>query len=41
LGNIALRVSKKLKWETGKKEFTNSSEANELRFRKYRPGWEL
>ncbi len=41
LGNIALRVSKKLKWDTGKKEFTNSSEANELRFRKYRPGWEL
>ncbi len=48
LGNIALRIDKKLKWEPVykegfgvKKEFTNSSEANDLRFRKYRKGWEL
>lgn len=41
LGTIALRVNKKLKWDTTKFEFANSKEANELRFRKNREGWEL
>ncbi len=41
IGNIALRVDKKLKWHGEKKEFTNSSKANELKYRKYREGWEL
>jgi predicted dehydrogenase len=41
LGTIALRVDKKLRWDTAKFEFANSSEANELKVRKNRPGWEL
>ena len=42
LGTIALRVSKKLKWDAAKKEFTNSPEANALTLRPaYRAGWEL
>jgi hypothetical protein len=41
LGTIALRVNKKLRWDSSKFEFTNSPEANELRFRKNRRGWEL
>jgi hypothetical protein len=41
IGTIALRVEKKLKWNTEKGEFTNSTEANELTRRKNRPGWEI
>ncbi len=41
LGTIALRVNKKLKWNAEKFEFSNSDEANGLRFRKNRPGWEV
>lgn len=41
LGTIALRVNKKLKWDTSKFEFANSAEANELKIRKNRPGWEI
>ncbi len=41
LGTIALRVNRKLRWDTEKFEFSNSPEANEWRFRKNRPGWEL
>ncbi|MGQ9564000.1 MAG: Gfo/Idh/MocA family protein [Thermogutta sp.] len=41
LGTIALRVEKKLTWDTEKGEFTNSAEANALRVRDNRPGWEL
>lgn len=41
LGTIALRVNKKLQWDTEKFEFANSAEANELKFRTNRPGWEL
>lgn len=41
LGTIALRVEKKLKWDTEKGEFLNSAEANALRVRDNRPGWEL
>ena len=41
LGGIAMRVNKKLMWDAGKMEFTNSPEANQLMHRKYRKGWEL
>ena len=41
LGTIALRVEKKLRWDAAKMEFTNSAEANQLRFRKNRTGWEV
>ncbi len=41
LGTIALRIGKKLHWDAAKMEFTNSAEANQLRFRKNRPGWEV
>jgi predicted dehydrogenase len=41
LGTIALRVNKKLRWDSEKLEFSNSTEANELRSRKNRPGWEI
>jgi predicted dehydrogenase len=41
LGTIALRVEKKLKWDSIKGEFLNSAEANALRTRENRPGWEL
>jgi hypothetical protein len=41
LGNIALRVPKKLAWDTEKMQFTNSPEANKLLRREYRKGWEL
>jgi len=41
LGTIALRVNKKLRWDAAKFEFTNSKEANDLKFRQNRPGWEI
>ena len=41
LGTIALRTDKKLYWDADHAKFTNSPEANELLYRKYRPGWEL
>jgi predicted dehydrogenase len=41
LGTIALRVDKKLQWDAAKTEFTNSAEANHLKYRKNRPGWEV
>lgn len=41
LGTIALRVNKKLAWNTETFEFSNSPEANELKFRKNRQGWEV
>lgn len=42
LGNIALRVDKKLHWDTANMQFTNSPEANKLLRRpEYRKGWEL
>ncbi|MGB2866436.1 MAG: Gfo/Idh/MocA family oxidoreductase [Sedimentisphaerales bacterium] len=41
LGGIAMRVNKKLMWDAGKMQFTNSQEANQLMNRKYRKGWEL
>jgi len=41
LGTIALRVNKKLRWNTETMEFTNSKEANALKSRKNRAGWEV
>lgn len=41
LGTIALRVNQKLSWNSDKFEFANSAEANALKFRKNRPGWEV
>lgn len=41
LGTIALRIDKKLRWNAEKAEFTNSPEANALKSRKNRPGWEI
>ncbi|HNR98344.1 MAG TPA: Gfo/Idh/MocA family oxidoreductase [Planctomycetota bacterium] len=41
LGNIALRVDKKLAWDAAARRFTNSEAANRLLARSYRPGWEL
>lgn len=41
LGTIAVRVEKKLKWDSTALKFANSDEANALITRKNRPGWEL
>jgi predicted dehydrogenase len=41
LGTIALRVGKKLRWDAASAEFKNSAEANALKGRVNRPGWEL
>jgi predicted dehydrogenase len=41
LGAVALRIDKKLFWDSEKMAFTNSPEANQLLRRQYRPGWEL
>ncbi len=41
LGTIAVRVEGKLRWNSEKMEFTNSAEANALRFRQNREGWEV
>jgi hypothetical protein len=41
LGTIALRVPKKLRWDPETGQFTNSIEANRLRSRKNRSGWEI
>jgi hypothetical protein len=42
LGNVALRVPGKLRWDASAGKFSNSSAANDLLVRrKYRKGWEL
>lgn len=41
LGTIALRVDKKLAWDSATMRFTNSHEANALLRREYRKGWQL
>lgn len=41
LGTIAVRVNRKLRWNSEKFEFTNSREANALMERANRPGWEV
>jgi hypothetical protein len=41
LGNIALRVPKKLYWDADKGQFRDAPEADALMTREYRKGWEL
>lgn len=42
LGNVALRVNRKLNWDAAERRFTNSDEANGLlRRERYRPDWDL
>jgi predicted dehydrogenase len=41
LGNIALRVPKKLHWDARKGQFADAPEADALMTREYRKGWEL
>jgi len=41
LGNIALRLRKKLYWDSDNFTFTNAPEANEFLHRSYREGWTL
>lgn len=41
LGNIALRVPKKLRWSADEGHFVDAPEADALRTREYRKGWEL
>jgi len=41
LGNIAVRLGKKLKWDGPNMRFTNDESANQYLHRKYRDGWTL
>jgi hypothetical protein len=41
LGNIALRVPKKLRWKADEGHFVDAPEADALMAREYREGWEL
>jgi len=41
LGNVALRVPRKLRWNTEEARFVDDDEANALTTREYREGWEL
>jgi len=41
LGSVALRVGRKIEWDSQNMKVTNIPEANELLYRKYRQGWEL
>lgn len=41
LGNIALRVGRKIEWDAAKLQITNCPEANQYLKREYRPGWTL
>ncbi len=41
LGNIALRVDKKLRWDAAAGRFPNAPEADALMTRSYREGWAL
>ena len=41
LGNIAVRMGKKLKWNAENNQFENEPDANRLLARSYRKGWEL
>jgi hypothetical protein len=41
LGNVALRVPGKLNWNSTKREFVDTPQANSFLARNYRPGWEL
>jgi predicted dehydrogenase len=41
MGNIAIRTGKKLYWDSSKRRFKNSEEANEYLHYEYRSGWSL
>ncbi|MGQ9590321.1 MAG: Gfo/Idh/MocA family protein [Planctomycetota bacterium] len=41
LGNVAVRVQKKLLWDGARMQFTNDDAANKLLSREYRAGWTL
>jgi len=41
LGNVALRVGRKIEWDRAKLQVTNCLEANQYLKREYRPGWTL
>ena len=41
LGNIAMRLGKKLEWDGPNMKFTNEKTANQYLHRKYRDGWTL
>ena len=41
LGNLAVRLGKKIEWDAGALKATNAPEADELIRRKYRRGWSL
>jgi len=41
LGNIAMKLGRKLKWDPAKEEFIDDERANALRSRPYRAPWRL
>ncbi len=41
LGAVALRIGRKIEYDSGNMKITNIPEANEFLYRKYRKGWEL
>jgi hypothetical protein len=41
LGNLAVRLGKKIEWDAQALKATNAPEADELIRRTYRPGWSL
>jgi hypothetical protein len=41
LGTIALRIDRKLRWDTAKGQFVGAPEADALMVREYREGWKL
>ncbi|MHC4511023.1 MAG: hypothetical protein ACYTAO_19055, partial [Planctomycetota bacterium] len=41
LGNLAVRLDKKIEWDAGALKATNAPEADELVRREYRKGWDL
>ncbi len=41
MGHIAMKLDRKLRWDPGKEEFINDTEANEMRSRKERDPWKL
>ena len=41
LGNLAVRLGKRIEWDAKALKATNATEADELIRRKYRKGWSL